>query len=133
MRMALVRDGLVENVIEASPDFAPSDGFVAIPSMEAGPGWLHDEMGFHSPSVEAAPAPDEIALWQARAVLDRRGLLAAANAAIAASNDAALKAVWEYGNVISRASAGLAALAGALGLDDSALDTLFVEAAALSV
>ena len=133
MRMALVRDGVVENVIEADPDFNPGEGVVMIPSEIAGPGWAHDASGFHPPpSVEdVADVPVQIALWQARAVLERRGLLAAANSAVTLAGDEVLRAVWEYGNVISRSSPGLAALANALGLSGADVDELFREAASL--
>lgn len=133
MRMALVRDGVVENVIEADPDFNPGEGVVMIPSEIAGPGWAHDAFGLRPPpSVEdVADVPVQIALWQARAVLERHNLLAAANSAVTLAGDEVLRAVWEYGNVISRSSPGLAALANALGLSGADVDELFREAASL--
>ena len=81
----------------------------------------------------AAPVVTEVQLWQARVALERHGLAARAAAAIAASNDDALKAAWDYGNTISRASPGLAAIAAALSLDASAVDALFAEAATITV
>lgn len=133
MRMALVRDGVVENVIEADPDFNPGEGVVMIPSEIAGPGWVQDAFGLRPPPFveDVADVPAQIALWQARAVLERRGLLAAANSAVTLAGDEVLRAVWEYGNVISRSSPGLAALANALGLSGADVDELFREAASL--
>lgn len=84
-------------------------------------------------SPAAAPVVTEVQLWQARVALERHGLAARAAAAIAASNDDALKAAWDYGNTISRASPGLAAIAAALSLDASAVDALFAEAATITV
>lgn len=133
MRMALVRDGVVENIIIAEPGFDPGEGVIMVPSDVAASGWTHDAFGFHPPPFveDVADVPAQIALWQARAVLERRGLLAAANSAVTLAGDEVLRAVWEYGNVISRSSPGLAALASALGLSGADVDALFREAAAL--
>ncbi len=133
MRMALVRDGIVENIIIAEPGFDPGEGVVMVPSDVAAPGWVQDAFGLRPPpSVEdVADVPAQIALWQARAVLERRGLLTAANSAVALAGDDVLRAVWEYGNVISRSSPGLAGLASALGLSGADVDALFREAASL--
>jgi hypothetical protein len=96
-------------------------------------GWREAGNEPGEPPPAPAPVPAEVALWQARVALARRQLLAPANAAIGASGDAALQAAWEYGNTISRGSPALAALAGALSLDEATIDALFVEAAAIHV
>jgi len=78
------------------------------------------------------PAPFEIALWQARAILAQHGLLDQANVAVESANDPTLTAIWEYGNTIRRASPALIRLARALNLDDPQLDALFLAAAELT-
>ncbi len=79
------------------------------------------------------PIPGKIELWQARAILDMTGNLDKANAAVKSSKNAALKAVWEYGNEISRASSAIDELGEAIGLTPEQIDDLFRNAAALSV
>lgn len=132
MRIALIENGVVENVIEAGADFLPPEGVIARAAGEAGPGWTYADGKFSPPPPSPPRMPETIALWQARAILGVQGLLDDANAAVAASGDATLKAVWEYGNYISRSSPGLAALAGALGLSSDDVDALFVAADALT-
>jgi len=59
MRIALVRGGVVENVILADADYAPEDGFLAVPADMCGPGWLYEGENFHPPK-ETQEAPDGI-------------------------------------------------------------------------
>lgn len=131
--IAVVIDGRVVNLaaVADGSDWAPDAG-EAIPAgggVEIG--WLWDGAEFAPPPPPAPPVPAQVALWQARAVLAQQGLLDAARAAVAASGNTVLKAVWEYGNVITRASPGLALLAGALDLTEAQVDDLFRAAAAL--
>lgn len=56
-RVALIRDGLVVNVIEADAEFAAGLGYdAAIETDAAGPGWTWDGDAFAAPVVET-PAP----------------------------------------------------------------------------
>lgn len=131
--IAIVIGGRVANlaVVADGSDWAPDAG-EAIPAgggVEIG--WLWDGAEFAPPPPPAPPVPAQVALWQARAVLAQQGLLDAARAAVAASGNTVLKAVWEYGNVITRDSPGLADLAAALGLTDEQVDNLFRAAAVL--
>jgi hypothetical protein len=91
-----------------------------------------NSLGDPAPAPPPSPPP-EVALWQARAALAAHGLIDAANAAVAASGNPALKAAWEYGNIIRRESPAIATLGAALSLDAAAIDALFIEAAALTV
>lgn len=83
--------------------------------------------------IMAIGVPQQVALWQVRAVLAHHGLLDQANAVIAALNDPAVSAYWDYGNVLDRTSPTLAKLITALNLTPSQVDAMFVEAAALSL
>jgi hypothetical protein len=57
MRVALIRDGLVENVIEAPDGWeAPSD-LVMVPTDTAGPGWSYDAGVFVPPVESVTPEP----------------------------------------------------------------------------
>lgn len=131
--VAIVIGGRVANlaVVADGSDWAPDIGEPIPAAVGVQIGWTWDGVNFAPPVPPPPPVPVEVQLWQARAVLDQMGLLATVNAAVAASENGALKAVWEYGNVITRSSPGLAALAEALGLTDAQVDDLFRAAAAL--
>jgi hypothetical protein len=56
LRIAIVRDGVVENVILADEDYEPEDGVLAVPAGTCGPGWTYNGETFippQEPSVEA--------------------------------------------------------------------------------
>ena len=58
-RIALIRDGVVENVIEADMEFALSLGFdAAVESASAGVGWAFDGVAFTPPPADPQPQPD---------------------------------------------------------------------------
>ena len=58
-RVALIRNGVVENVIEADVEFAATLGYdEAIETLVAGPGWRYDG-GEFQPPPEPAPPPLE--------------------------------------------------------------------------
>ena len=86
-----------------------------------------------APFAEERPSvPPSVPLWAVRVVLAGRGLLEAANGAIAASGDPAVHVIWEYGNAIDRDSPALLALAETLGVAGE-LDDLFIAAGDLRV
>lgn len=85
------------------------------------------------PAIEPSPlVPYSVPLWAVRTILADRGLLDAANTAVEAFGNAAVKAVWEYGNMVDRNSPALLALAQTIGVVDE-LDALFIEAGNLRV
>lgn len=139
MRIALVRDGLVLNVIEAEADFIPHAGEQALPALDAGPGWTFDGKDFHRPP-EAAAAATTVSMFQAREALRRTAaptggnLLDAVNAYVESKRlDApTLSLAWEYAVEVERHGAFVMALAAIFGLDDAALDDLFRLAATIS-
>lgn len=85
--------------------------------------------------IEGAPpapaVPQEVSRFQARAALMQAGLLAQADAVVAASGNALLQLAWTDAVSFKRNSPGIAQLAPALGLDDAALDQLFTTAAGI--
>lgn len=85
-----------------------------------------------APHVASSPPPASVTMAQARVALHRSGLLAAVQAAVAASPDPEVTITWEYSTVVSRDSALVTALAGGLGLTESDLDALFTSAAAIT-
>lgn len=85
---------------------------------------------------EPAPpyVPASVTMRQARLALLGAGLLDDVDAAIAAlpsPQKEAAKIEWEYSQEVQRSSGLVPRMGAALGLDDAALDALFVAAAAL--
>jgi hypothetical protein len=83
---------------------------------------------------ELVVIPPMVSMRQARLALLQAGRLADVDAAIAALPSPAKEAAqieWEYAIEVKRDSQLVTQLAPALGLDDAALDALFIAAAAL--
>ncbi len=80
----------------------------------------------------AAPVPQSVSRFQAKAALASIGKLDDADAAVAASNDPLLQLAWAEAPDFPRNSAGINALAPALGLSQADLDDLFIAAAGIS-
>lgn len=82
-----------------------------------------------------ARIPVSITMRQARLALLNAGLLDDVDAALAAIPDSALRRAaqieWGYASTVNRSSPWVSNLASALGLSESQLDHLFVEAAKL--
>lgn len=52
MRYAMIRNGLVENIVEwdGVSDWSPGDDYTVIDCPpQVGPGWSHDDDGFYAP------------------------------------------------------------------------------------
>lgn len=78
--------------------------------------------------------PKSVTMRQARLALLAAGLLGQVTTAIAAMPSPAKEAAqidWEYATTVDRKGALIASLAGALSLDDAALDALFDSASKL--
>lgn len=78
--------------------------------------------------------PQSVTMRQARLVLLANGFLADVNAAIQAmegTEGEAARIEWEYAATVNRNSPLISAMGTILGLDDAALDTLFIAAAAI--
>lgn len=85
------------------------------------------------PTKAPGYVPTSVYMWQAKAALAAIGKLDAANAVIAQSNNQMLSTAWEYAPYISRKSPAVAAIAQAIGLSNSEVDTLFVSAEQIKV
>ena len=78
MRYAMIRDGRVESVIEwdGVTEWTPGDDYDVIDCpASVGPGWTHDDDGFHAPP--APPPPDPKALKNAAVTAKREEVFAA--------------------------------------------------------
>lgn len=96
--------------------------------------WLADG-GVPLPPEPARPhVPASVTMRQARLALLGAGLLASVDAAIdglPGPQKEAARIEWEYATEVQRLSGLVPMMGAALGLDDAALDALFVAAVAL--
>jgi hypothetical protein len=80
------------------------------------------------------PVPQEVSMRQARLALLARGVLGHVDAAIESlpsPDREAARIEWDYSSVVARNSPLVEMMGAALGLDDDALDELFITAARL--
>ena len=130
-RYAIIEDGVVTNLVEATAKFAKSQGWIACP--EAGIGWTWDGEAFlPPPALQTGLIPATVSMRQARLALLAADLLDPVETAIAAMDGAAGRAAqieWEYATEVKRDSPLVAGLVQALQLDEETLDKLFLEAA----
>lgn len=99
------------------------DGYTPIPSAPELP-------------VPAVVVPREIKNWQAKAVLEAAGAIAAVDAALnllPGENGLVVRAAWVGGEPLKRGGETVAAIAAALSFTAEQVDAWFVQAAALSV
>lgn len=131
-RYAVIRDGVVENVVEADNE---QDCSHLAPIVEApsgvGRGWLYDGTEFSEPE-QPARVPEKVTPFQARAALRAAGLLDQVEAIVSAA-DATTQDAWEYATEFRRTSPLLNGLAQQLGMTDQQLDQLFIASAAIEV
>ena len=125
-RWVVIEAGVVINAIVARAELP---GLTMVQSDDANIGDLYDGETFTTPPPPPPQVPIEITMRQARLVLLGAGLLDDVSTAIAAlpspQKDAA-QIEWEYSNALRRDNAFVAMLAPALGLDDEAIDALFI-------
>lgn len=132
MRFAIIENDLVVNITEADKEYGLLSGWVEAES--AGIGWLYADGVFSAPPAPPPVVPSIVSMRQARLALLQAGKLDDVDAAIAALPSPAKEAAqieWEYAIEVKRDSQLVTQLAPALGLDDAALDALFIAAAAL--
>lgn len=110
-----------------------------LPPVEEGGQWLQrwDVVALTSQEIEdarRAMVPAAVTMRQARLALLGAGLLASVDAAIdglPSPQKEAARIEWEYATEVQRLSGLVPMMGAALGLDDAALDDLFVAAVTL--
>jgi len=131
MRAHQIDNGVVINtVVVDSLDFLPN----LIEATEGGIGWTWDGTTLTAPPPPPIPIPTIVTMRQARLALLGAGVLDTTDAAIAAMpgiEGQAARIEWEYAHEIRRDSPIVAAMSAMLGLDDAALDGLFLQASTL--
>ena len=135
MRYAIIKNDVVENIIEADADYAQSIG--AVRADTAAIGDLYNDGVFTTPKIqeEVPKIPESIAMWQARSALIDAGLLDDIDAFLANIPDATerkkAQVKWEFSNTVRRDDPLLAAVVVKMGITNQQLDALFIAAAAL--
>jgi len=92
------------------------------------------EIEARATEAERLTVPHEVSMRQARLALLARSVLGEVDAAIdslPSPNREAARIEWDYSSVVARSSPLVVMMGAALGLDDSALDDLFITAARL--
>lgn len=92
------------------------------------------EIEARAEDVQQPTVPQEVSMRQARLALLARGVLGQVDAAIdslPSPDSEAARIEWDYSSVVARNSPLVTMMGAALGLDDDALDELFITAAAL--
>lgn len=132
MKYAIIKDGVVVNIAEASADFAKAQGWVQSDTASTGDLYVN---GVFSAAPPPAPViPQAVTMRQARRALRVAGMIGRVDAAIATlpspqKEDAQIE--WEYSQEVQRHNGLVAAMAPALGLTNAQIDALFIAAAAL--
>jgi hypothetical protein len=100
----------------------------------ANPGWEDVEPVAYNedPQPEIVQVPDQVTLWQLRAVLEIMGLEATVTAVIKGMPEGVESTVawraWEYANNIKRFSPTVAGIKAILQLTDEQVDQIFIQA-----
>lgn len=137
-KIALINSGVVVNVTLADLVFAQTlPGYemaLDITGTDVGVGWGYDGQAFVAPAPPPVPVPASVTMRQARLALLAHGLLGNVAPAINSLPEPAKSQAqieWEYSNAMERGNTFVATLGTALGLNSSALDALFIDAAQL--
>ena len=124
----------------AAPEHDPAtQKVVKAPADKQGATWVQAwEVAALTPeemeSARRVLVPSSVTMRQARLALLGAGLLASVDAAIdslPSPQKEAARIEWEYATEVQRSYGLVPMMGAALGLDDAALDALFIEAAAL--
>ena len=125
----VIKDGETKVPIANTPEFPNTN-----PDYLAYKTWI-DAGGVPPPPEPTPPyVPASVTMRQARLALLGAGLLASVDAAIdglPSPQKEAARIEWEYATEVQRVSGLVPMMGAALGLDDAALDALFVAAVAL--
>lgn len=127
-RPNLVPDGDWRVIGEVTPDYDPATHHLGEKVLQT----LPDQTVAYVWTVVENPTPvvpSQIQMWQARAILLRAGLLGSVDQAVKVATNPEIEIAWEYAPNVVRRSAFVNAMAAALGLTDTQIDGLFIEAA----
>lgn len=136
-KYAFVKNGTAVEVVRTDPAmlFVPNYAaqFVTVPDdVEAG--WTLVSGSWSAPPPAPPVIPQSVTMRQARLALLNHGMLSNVQPAINALPEPArtrAQIEWDYSNGLERNNAFVSTLGVALGMDDAAIDALFIEATTL--
>ena len=132
MKHAVIENGIVVNLADATEAFGAQMGWIPAPEGAAiGATWDGSAFG-PAPAEPPRPVPDAISRFQARAALLNAGLLGQVEAAIAQA-DAMTQLAWAEAVEWKRSSPLINAIGAQLGLTPAQMDALFASAAQIEV
>lgn len=133
MKLALVRDGIVENIIiPPEGEWEAPEGCTTVAlddDAPVGPGFTYDGETFAEPVI-VTPAPASVTPLQIRKALRQVGLKEAVDAMLANVPEEVAEE-WEYATAIDRDNPTLQAAAQGLQMSEEQVDDLFRLAASL--
>ncbi len=131
MRAHIIENNVIVNTIEVeSLDNIPD---LVLATANEGIGWRLENDVWVAPSP-IITVPQEVTMRQARLALLDAGLLANVQPAINSLNEpdkTKAQIEWDYSNALQRSNPFVTVLGTALGLNNEALDNLFITAATL--
>ena len=137
MKYVILKNGVVTDLVRVNPiNIFPrgyASQFVQVPD-EVEAGWMLVEGEYQAPPTLPPAVPQTVTMRQARLALLGAGLLAGVDAAIAGLSEPAKSAAlidWEFASTIDRNFGMVPMMAAALGLTETQIDDLFIQAAAL--
>lgn len=131
MRMALIADGIVRNIIIAESGFDPGDGATMEPcGPDVAAGWSWTGAEFVPPAVAQGVGRSVVSARQFKVALYRAGLIAAADAYVAQAGEE-VRLWWEYETDIASDHPMIAAAAAALQITPELQAQIFALAADL--
>jgi hypothetical protein len=132
MNYAIIDNGTVINIAEASAEFAASQGWINITGATIGGRW--DGTTFTPPPVPPPVVPQSISMSQARSVLISTNNLStvinALNAMIGTEGELA-RSEFEYAQTVDRYRALTLQMQAVLNLTDKQMDDMFIRAKSL--
>lgn len=132
-RFAVIRNGAVATITEASPDFAASQGWIAAGNAQIG--WVLVAGQLQPPDPNSLPVPRAVTMRQARLQLIEDELLddieAALNAITNPKQREKAKAEWEHSREVQRTHPLVNAVLAGLGYTSAQVDELFRRASVL--
>lgn len=135
MQAHVVSNGVVINTIEVEDlSFPVDEELLLIAGDVGGIGWTWDGVRLAPPVMpeEPVPVPALVTRFQARMALRNAGLFDQATALMAdPATPITVVEAWESAQEFRRDSPNVQSMAVALGLDDQALDELFIAAAVI--
>lgn len=137
MKYAYIDNGIVQEIVENDPRKLFSASYAAQfieVADNVQQGWVVNNGEFSAPPV-VVQIPQSVTMRQARLALLAAGKLDQVDATLAAMPEGVAKRAalieWEYSSEVWRNKELVRTLGPALGLDDAALDSMFITAAAL--